>query len=83
MVSEIFDKLGEIAQGFSTLLVNLFEAVVKIFYTAPVGTAGETGYVPGGLTVVGILALVALGTSLTIWAFNFIKRLITRVRTTA
>lgn len=83
MVSEIFSKLGEIAQGFATLLVNLFNAVVTIFYTAPVGTEGETGYIPGGLTIVGILALVALGTSLTIWAFNYIKRLITRVRTNA
>lgn len=75
MVSQIFEVLGEIAQGFAALLVDLFSAVVSIFYTAPTGT--ET---VGSLTVVGTLALIAVGTGLVIWAFNFIRRLI-RIRT--
>ena len=75
MVSQIFSVLGEIGQGFANLLVDLFGAVVSIFYTAPTGN--ET---TGSLTVVGILALIALGTSLVMWAFRYIKSLI-RVRT--
>ena len=78
MVAQIFDILGEIAQGFASLLVELFEAVVAIFYTAPTGT--ET---TGQLTIVGVLALISLGTSLVIWAFNYIKRLITSARNKA
>lgn len=77
MVSQIFAVLGEIANGFAALVVSLFEAVVAIFYTAPTGS--ET---TGSLTIVGTLALIAVGTSLVIWAFNFIRRLI-RIRTKA
>lgn len=78
MVSQIFTTLQEIATGFANLLVGLFNAVVSIFYTAPTGS--ETS---GQLTVVGILALIALGTSLVIWAFNYIKRLMTSARNKA
>ena len=77
MVSQIFEVLGEIAQGFAGLVVDLFQAVVAIFYTAPTGS--ET---TGSLTIVGTLALVGVGTGLVIWAFNFIRRLI-RIRTKA
>lgn len=75
MVTSIFTQLGDIISGFASLLVSLFGDVVKIFYTAPSGsnTTGE-------LTVVGILALMGLGTGLVIWGFNFVRRLI-RVKT--
>ena len=75
MVTQIFSVLGEIASGFASLLVDLFGAVVSIFYTAPTGS--ET---TGSLTVVGILMLIGLGTGLVIWAFKYIRSLI-RVRT--
>ena len=75
MIDQIFSVLGSIAQGFAALLVDLFGAVVSIFYTAPTGT--ET---VGSLTVVGTLALIGIGTGLVIWAFKFIRSLI-RVRT--
>lgn len=78
MVSQIFSTLGEIATAFANLIVSLFNSVVAIFYTAPTGS--ET---VGQLTVVGILALIALGTSLVIWAFNYIKRLMTSARNKA
>jgi len=78
MVSQIFQILGEIASGFASLLVSLFNAVVSIFYIAPTGD--ET---VGQLTIVGILALISLGTSLVIWAFNYIKRLMTSARNKA
>lgn len=75
MIDQIFSVLGSIAQGFASLLVDLFGAVVSIFYTAPTGS--ET---VGSLTVVGTLALIGIGTGLVIWAFRFIRSLI-RVRT--
>lgn len=75
MVTQIFSTLGDIATGFASLLVDLFGAVVSIFYTAPSGS--ET---TGSLTVVGILMLIGLGTGLVIWAFKYIRSLV-RVRT--
>lgn len=75
MVSQIFQVLGEIASGFASLVVDLFGAVVSIFYTAPTGEQTV-----GTLTIVGTLALMGVGTGLVIWAFNFIRRLI-RIRT--
>lgn len=77
MVEQIFTTLGNIATGFANLVVSLFNAVVAIFYTAPIGE--ET---TGTLTVVGVLALIGVGTGLVIWAFNFIRRLI-HIRTKA
>lgn len=77
MVSQIFSVLGEIASGFASLIVDLFGAVVSIFYTAP-----AEGATTGSLTIVGTLALIGVGTGLVIWAFNFVRRLI-RIRTKA
>ena len=74
-ITQIFETLGDIISGFSTLLVSLFENVVKIFYTAPTGS--ET---IGSLTVVGVLTLVAMGCGLVIWGFKFLRSLI-RVKT--
>lgn len=76
MVAQIFSVLGDIVTGFSGLVVNMFQAVVNIFYTA------GTGSDPGELTIVGTLSLMALGTSLVIWGIGFIRRLI-KVRTNA
>lgn len=78
MVSSIFTTLGDIITAFAGLLVNVFNSVVSIFYTAPTGS--ET---VGQLTVVGVLGLIALGSSLVIWGFNYIKRLMTSARTKA
>lgn len=75
MITAIFEALSDIISGFAQLLVDLFGSVVSIFYTAPSGS-GTTG----SLTVVGTLALVALGSGLVIWAFHYIRNLI-RLRT--
>lgn len=72
MLNNIFTTLSDIVSQFTTLLVSLFDNVVKIFYTT-----NETG---GELTIVGTLMLVGLGTSLVIWGYKFIRSLI-RVRT--
>lgn len=71
MISQIFAVLGEIASGFSSLVVELFGAVVAIFYTAPTGS--ET---TGTLTIVGTLALIGAGVGLVMWAFRYIRSLI-------
>ena len=74
MITSIFEKLGGIITSFVSMLVSLFQEVVKIFYIA------GSGSTPGELTVVGELALIGLGTSLVIWAFHYIRSLI-RVKT--
>lgn len=75
MVTAIFTQLKDIVASFVEMLVELFENAVKIFYTAPSGSNTT-----GSLTVIGILALIGLGTGLVMWAFKYIKSLI-RVRT--
>jgi len=69
MISEIFTELGTIITSFTTMLIALFSSVVTIFYN-------ETD----GLTIVGVLTLVGVGTGLVIWALKFIRSMITRVR---
>lgn len=71
MISQIFQVLGEISAGFSTLVVQLFSAVVAIFYTAPSGSDTT-----GSLTIVGTLALIGAGVGLVMWAFRYIRSLI-------
>lgn len=77
LITQIFSVLSTIAQRFAGLLVDLFSAVVSIFYTE------GSGQDPGSLTIIGVLALISLGTGLVIWAFNYIKRLITSARNKA
>lgn len=71
MVSAIFSELTNIVTAFVNLLVSLFDSVVNIFWTAPTSESST-----GSLTMVGILMLIALGTSLVFWAIGFIRRLI-------
>lgn len=75
MITQIFTQLSDIVKAFVQVVTDLFGSVVDIFYTAG---SGDT---PGSLTVVGTLSLVALGCSLVMWAFYFIKRLITSAGT--
>lgn len=70
MVSSIFEILGDIVTNFSGLLVELFTAIVSVFFTP--GTDGA----PGELTIIGVLTLISVGVSLVIWAFNFFRRLL-------
>lgn len=72
-VSEIFDAIGEVVTGFGGLIVEMFNAVVGVFYTT--GTDGT-----GSITFVGTLLLFSAGTGLVIWGINWIRRLI-RLRT--
>lgn len=73
MVSDIFNTLKEIALAFVDALTGVFTNVVNLIYTP------ASGNDPGGLTVLGTLLLIAAGTGLVLFAFNFIRSLI-RIR---
>lgn len=67
IVTEIFSTLTEIITQVVNLIGGLFEGAVNIFYTS-----GESG----GLTVLGVLALIGVGMGLFWLGFNFILRFI-------
>ena len=65
IIDDIFDKVTTIVEKVGSLLVNLFESAVSVFYN------DETG-----LTIIGVLSLIGVGFSLLMWAFNFIRSLL-------
>lgn len=70
VVTSIFEVLGTIITQLVSLIGDLFEGVVTIFYKA-----GESG-AAGELTFVGVLALVGVGVGLFWLGFGFIRNLI-------
>lgn len=71
MVTEIFETITDIITSFLGTLTSSLGEVVKVFYTAGVGSE------PGQLTFIGILALLGVGVGL-VWTIfglvrNFIK----------
>lgn len=79
-IEQVFQTIGTIIQKFVSLLVDLFEKVVGLFWVEGVGTLGQEGYVAPHLTVLGVLLLISVATALTMWAFRFIRSLL-RVKT--
>lgn len=71
MVAEIFQTIGEVVTAFTTALSNSVSGIVAMFYTSGEG---------GGLTVLGVLSLIAVGCGLVYWAFRLIRRLISQRR---
>lgn len=67
IISQIFQALVDIVQGFISVLVAGFNGIIEIFYTS-----GEDG----GLTVMGVLLLIGLGMGLVFFVFKFIRGLI-------
>lgn len=67
MVTEIFTTLSSIVTSVISMMGDLFQGVADIFYTS-----GESG----GLTVIGVLALIGVGTGLFWLGFQFILRFI-------
>ena len=65
IIDDIFEKVTSIVEKVGSLLVNLFESAVSVFYN------DETG-----LTIIGVLSLIGVGFSLLMWAFNFIRSLL-------
>lgn len=65
MIAEIFDTIVAVVTEYITVLQGLFEGLVEIFYDS-------TG---GALTLLGTLALIAVGVGIVAWAFGLVKSL--------
>lgn len=70
VIQGMFGAIKEIIVEFVSLLTDIFQNVINLFYT-PATEGAE-----GGITVLGTFLLIGLGTGLVIWAFNFIRGLI-------
>ena len=68
MVTEIFSTISEAVTGFGTALANALQSVGEMFYSTAEGAEG--------LTLVGTLAVIALGGGLVVWGFNIVRNLI-------
>jgi hypothetical protein len=65
MISEIFETILEVVTEYTTILQNLFEGLVDIFYDDATTS----------LTLLGTLALIAVGVGIVAWAFGLVKSL--------
>lgn len=65
MIAEIFNTILSVVQEYTTVLLDVFEGLVDIFFDS---TAGE-------LTLLGTLALIAVGVGIVAWAFGLVKSL--------
>jgi hypothetical protein len=65
MVAEIFDTILDVVTEYITILQGLFEGLVEIFYDS----------VGAELTLLGTLALIAVGVGIVAWAFGLVKSL--------
>jgi hypothetical protein len=63
MISTIFTTIQSVVTAYVGVLQNLFEGLVEIFYD---GSA---------LTLLGTLALIAVGVGIVAWAFGLVKSL--------
>ena len=64
MVTKIIEVVTSWVTAFTTMFVDIFENLVKIFYTAE-----------GGITLIGTLALAGLGIGLVFFAYRVIRKL--------
>ena len=64
MVTKVIEVVTSWVTAFTTMFVDIFENLVKIFYTAE-----------GGMTLVGTLALAGLGIGLVYFAYKVIRKL--------
>ena len=64
MVAKIIEVVTSWVTAFTTMFVDIFENLVKIFYTAE-----------GGITLIGTLSLAGLGIGLVYFAYKVIRRL--------
>jgi hypothetical protein len=65
MITEIFDTILEVVTEYTNILQNLFEGLVDIFYDDATTS----------LTLLGTLALIAVGVGIVAWAFGLVKSL--------
>ena len=65
MIAEIFDTIVDVVTEYITVLQGLFEGLVEIFYDST----------NTSLTLLGTLALIAVGVGIVAWAFGLVKSL--------
>jgi hypothetical protein len=65
MIAEIFETIQAVVTEYITVLQNLFEGLVEIFYDSATTQ----------LTLLGTLALIAVGVGIVAWAFGLVKSL--------
>ena len=65
MIAEIFDTIVAVVTEYIAVLQNLFEGLVEIFYDNATTS----------LTLLGTLALIAVGVGIVAWAFGLVKSL--------
>jgi hypothetical protein len=63
MIAEIFDTIATVVAEYTTVLLSVFEGLVGIFYA------------DAELTLLGTLALIAVGVGIVAWAFGLVKSL--------
>lgn len=73
-ISQLWSGLTEVVSDIVDFFANLFEVIVKIFYTEPSGT--ET---TGSLTMLGWLLLISIGVGMFWLAFRLIRGLVGRL----
>ena len=65
MIAEIFETIVDVVTEYTSVLQNLFEGLVEIFYDDATTS----------LTLLGTLALIAVGVGIVAWAFGLVKSL--------
>lgn len=70
LITQLFSGMGQVAGEVGGLIAKIFDAVVKVFYTAGTGDAAGT------LTFIGWLSLIGVVTSIFFFGFNYIRKLI-------
>lgn len=65
MIAEIFDTIVAVVTEYIEVLQGLFEGLVEIFYDSATTS----------LTLLGTLALIAVGVGIVAWAFGLVKSL--------
>jgi hypothetical protein len=65
MVADIFETIADVVASYITVLTASFEGLVEIFYDS---TAQS-------ITLLGTLALIAVGVGIATFAFNLVKGL--------
>jgi hypothetical protein len=63
MIVTIFETIADVVGAYTDILLEVFEGLVGIFYD---GT---------DLTLLGTLALIAVGVGIVAWAFGLVKSL--------
>ena len=65
MLAQIFQTIADVVAEYTTVIQSVFEGLVEIFYNS---TTSQ-------LTLLGTLALIAVGVGIVAWAFGLVRSL--------